>query len=149
MRKGMLSIDRGGKKPRKDIAKWDELLDYFDYFYNSDFPLSLPDGMSSSDAADILAAYSKAYVYSDDKDVWFARIKELCAPLGYSADVKAYKAAPDQYKGHVGDVSSVLRMAITGRFNTPDLHSIMQVLGGDEVTRRLHRALDWYNDQRQ
>lgn len=147
--KAMLSIDRGGKKPRKDIAKWDELLNYFDYFYNSDFPLSLPEGRTAADAAEILDAYCKVYCHADDKDAWFARIKELCAPLGYSPDVKAYKASPEQFKGHVGDVSAMLRMAVTGRFNTPDLHAILQVLGEEEVLRRLHRALDWCNDQRQ
>ena len=147
--KAMLSIDRTGKKPRKDIAKWDELMEYFDYFYNADFPLILPEGRSKADAAEILAAYCGVYRHDDDRDAWFARVKDLCAPLGYSPDVKAYKAAPDQFKGHVGDVSAVIRAAITGRLNTPDLHSILQVLGEEEVVRRLHRALDWCNDQRQ
>ena len=138
----MLSIDRGGKKPRKDIAKWNELFDYFDYFYNRDFPLAWPEGMDHAKAAPILRAYLDAYCHSDDKDAWFSRIKDLCEPLGYSPDVKAYKADPESFLGHVGDVSAVIRVAVTGRVNTPDLHAIMQVLGEQEVKDRLHRALE-------
>ncbi|MCL1951244.1 MAG: glutamate--tRNA ligase [Oscillospiraceae bacterium] len=127
----MFSIDRGGKKPRKDIARWGQVREAFSYFYDELFaPQPCP-------APEILRAYLPAYDPGDDKDAWFAKIKSLCAPLGYCPDVKAYKAGPDAWKGHVGDVSGAIRMALTGRENTPDLWAVMRVLGAERVRARL------------
>ena len=85
----------------------------------------------------VLEAYMPLMDCADDKDTWFGKMKDICEPLGMSPDVKAYKAAPDQFKGHVGDVSAVVRMAICGRRNTPDLHAIMALLGQEKCLRRL------------
>ena len=93
-------------------------------------------------AAEILTAYKEAYNPADSKDEWFTRIKALCEPLGYTPNVKEYKKNPDAYKGHVGDVSTVIRVAVTGRRNTPDLYSILQILGTETVLCRLQTALD-------
>ena len=68
-------------------------------------------------------------------------MKSICGGLGFSPDVKAYKANPDSFKGHVGDVSSVIRVAVTGRKNTPDLCSIMAILGKDEIEKRFDRFI--------
>ena len=78
---------------------------------------------------------------ADDKDTWFGKIKELCEPLGFTPNVKEYKKNPEAFKGHVGDVSTVIRLAVTGRKNTPDLHAIMTLLGQDTVTERLTAAM--------
>lgn len=140
--KGILSIDRDVPKPRKDIAKWSELKGYVSYFFDSLYApdMTLPERVPSDDAKKILAAFSDIYDDSDNKDIWFEKIKGLCEPLGYTPNVKEYKNKPGEFKGHVGDVSSVIRLAVTGRANTPDLHAIMKLLGKSRVTARINSA---------
>lgn len=129
----MFSIDRGGKKPRRDIARWNELRENIVYFYDDWFePQPAP--------PEILQAYLAAFDPADDKDAWFAKIKGICEPLGYCPEVKAYKADPAPWRGHVGDVSGAIRLAVTGRQNTPDLWAVMRVLGGQRVKNRLEMA---------
>ncbi len=134
----MVNIDREGAKPRKDIAKWEEVKEYFSYMFNEYYTPSfdLPENIAMEDAKAILSEYAKVYSPEDDKDVWFNKIKELCEPLGFTPNVKEYKQNPESFKGHVGDVSTVIRLALTGRKNTPDLHAIMKLLGKDEVIKR-------------
>lgn len=141
--RAMFSIDRGGKKPRKDLAKWNEVKDYFSYFFDDLFETSLaelPENITEELAVAVLDAYEAAYDPADDKEQWFERIKALCTPLGCTPNVKEYKQNPDAFKGHVGDLSTVIRVAVTGRRNTPDLFSIMQILGEDRVRARLRKA---------
>ncbi len=144
----MLGIDRDTPKPRKDIACWSEIKSYVSYFfpelYNRDY--SLPENITNEMAAEILTAYIDAYNADDSKDEWFARMKELCEPLGYTPNVKEYKKNPDAYKGHVGDLSTVVRVAVTGRRNTPDLYAIMALLGQEKVKERLNEALAFYKE---
>lgn len=144
----ILNIDRETPKPRKDIAKWSEVKDYISYFYNELYTpdFTLPDNISKQDAAQILTEYIKIVDASDDKDTWFDKIKSLCEPLGFTPNVKEYKKNPDAYKGHVGDVSTVIRIALTSRRNTPDLHAITALLGQAEVKARLESALKEYTD---
>ena len=93
-----------------------------------------------NDIDEILKLYvEKYYDENDDKQTWFNKIKELAGSLGYAKEVKEYKANPDAYKAHVGDVSTVLRVKLTGRTNTPDMYEIMQVLGKDSVQKRLSK----------
>ena len=139
----MLNIDREGPKPRKDIACFSEVKDYVSYFFNeiANLSIELPENITPDMAKEILDLYVEEYDASRDKDSWFAHIKEMCEKLGYTPNVKEYKKNPDAYKGHVGDVSTVIRLAVTGRKNTPDLYAIMQILGEDEVKSRLKKAL--------
>ena len=135
----MVNIDRESNKPRKDIAKWCEVKEYYSYMFNEYYVknFELPENIKMEDAKAILAEYIKVYDTNDDKDTWFNKIKELCEPLGFTPNVKEYKQNPENFKGHVGDVSTVIRLAVTGRKNTPDLYSIMKLLGKDEVIKRL------------
>ena len=144
--KAILNIDRENPKPRKDIAKWSEVKDYISYFFNEYYQAdyALPGNISPADAKAILEAYSKVYSLDDDKDTWFQKIKDLCAPLGFTPNVKEFKQNPDAFKGHVGDVSTVIRIALTSRRNTPDLYSIMGILGDGEIQRRLAEAAAAY-----
>lgn len=144
--KSVLSIDRGTAKPRKDIAVWSEVKDSVLYLYDELFTAdyTLPENIPASEAASILEAYLGVFDIADDKDVWFQKIKDLCEPLGYTPNVKEYKKNPDAFKGHVGDVSSVIRIAVTARRNTPDLHAIMQVLGKEKVLARITAAVNTY-----
>ncbi len=136
---GILSIDRDCPKPRKDIAMWSQVKDYIPYFYDELYhpEYFLPGSVTSEDAKAIIDKYIEIYDENDDKDAWFAKIKDMCAPLGFTPNVKEYKKNPELFKGHVGDVSSVIRIAVTSRTNTPDLCSIMKLLGRDKVIKRL------------
>jgi len=138
-----VNIDRENPKPRKDIAKWSEVKDYFSYLYKELYAAdyTLPENVSKEDAAAIAEKYLGEFSLADDKDQWFARIKDMCEPLGFTPNVKEYKKTPEAFKGHVGDVSTVNRIALTSRRNTPDLYSIMNLLGEDEIKARLNEAI--------
>lgn len=140
----MVNIDRESPKPRKDLAKWSEVKEYFTYMFEEYYTTCfyLPENIQKEDAKAILQSYQKVYSESDDKDVWFSKIKDLCEPLGFTPNVKEYKKNPELFKGHVGDVSTVIRLAVTGRKNTPDLCSIMKLLGKDTVKTRINAIVD-------
>ncbi|MBE6809870.1 MAG: glutamate--tRNA ligase [Ruminococcaceae bacterium] len=143
--KGMLSIDRDdAKKPRKDLAKWSEAKQYFAYFFDALYTPNhtLPENIDAADAKAFLAEYKKVYDVVDDRQAWFDKIKLVAPKLQFAAETKEYKANPDAYKGSAGDLSTILRIAITGRTNTPDLCSIMQVLGYDECIKRIDAMIE-------
>lgn len=145
----ILNIDRGNKKPRKDIAKWSDIPDYISYMYDETF---IPDytlcGNATADlAAKVLKIYENSFDINDDKDNWFERIKAICPKVGCTPNVKEYKQNPDAFSGHVGDVSTVIRVALTGRTNTPDLYSITKLLGKQRVAERLSKALKHYEEE--
>lgn len=146
---GMMALDRGGKKPRKDIAMWSQVRSYFSYMYPALYEkdYTLPENIDAADAAAILHDYSEVWSPADEKDVWFEKIKALCAPHGFTPNVKEYRQNPDAFKGHVGDVSTVIRIAVTGRTNTPDLCTILQLLGEETVHARLADAEAFYRAQ--
>ena len=143
----MLNVDRDTPKPRKDIACWSEVKDYISYYFDELFEntFEMPENITADMAKEILEAYIKAYNENDTKDEWFQRMKDLCEPLGYTPNVKEYKKNPEMFKGHVGDVSTVVRVAVTGRRNTPDLYSIMSLLGKEKVMERLNTALNHFS----
>lgn len=142
--KAILNIDRENPKPRKDIACWEEVEKYVEYFYNSLYSpdFTLPEHINRADAVEILTKYKEIYNENDTKEEWFNKIKELCTFCGYTPNVKEYKQNPDAFKGHVGDVSTVIRIAVTSRMNTPDLYYIMQILGKDEVMSRIDNMIE-------
>ncbi len=142
--KAILNIDRDNPKPRKDIARWEEVENYVSFFYNELYKAdnTLPEHINKEDAVEILTKYKEIYSPDDSKEEWFNKIKELCTVCGYTPNVKEYKQNPDAFKGHVGDVSTVIRIAMTSRTNTPDLYFIMQILGKDEVMRRIDNMIE-------
>ncbi len=141
--KNVFAIDRDVPKPRKDIAKWNEIKAYFSYMFNSLYVpcFDLPENIQKADAFAFLEEYKAVYDETDDKQAWFEKIKAIAPKLNFAAETKEYKANPENYKGSAGDLSTVLRLAITGRRNTPDLCSIMQVLGKEEVIKRINDTL--------
>ena len=142
----VFGIERGNKKPRKDIAKWSDVKENIEYMYDDKFlakeqeyPYQVIN--EKQDVDKILDLYmEKYYDENDDKQQWFDKIKALAGELGYAKEVKEYKANPDAYKAHVGDVSTVLRVALTGRTNTPDMYEIIQVLGKESIEKRFEVA---------
>ena len=138
--KSMLAIDRDdAKKPRKDIAKWSDAKEYFAYFFNDYYTPNhnLPENISALDAKAFLAEYKNVYDPADDRQGWFDKIKQIAPKLNFAAETKEYKANPEAFRGSAGDLSTVLRIAVTGRQNTPDLCSVMAVLGKDECFKRI------------
>lgn len=139
--KAILSIGRGGAKPRKDIAVWGEIKDYMNFFYDELCPKEYPfPPLPKEDIKAVLEQYPLLYDPADDPSAWFEKIKVLASKLGYASETKAYKKNPDQYKGHVGDISMILRVAVTMRQNSPDLCSVMSILGRETVSKRLSKA---------
>ena len=142
----VFGIERGNKKPRKDISKWSDVMYNIGYMYDDEFYGKVNEYpyqviSDKEDIAKILDLYiSKYYNESDDKQTWFDKIKELAVEMGYAGEVKEFKANPGMYKAHVGDVSTVLRVALTARTNTPDMYEIMQVLGKNRIAKRLEVA---------
>ena len=142
----VLGIERGNTKPRKDIAKWSDVKENIIYMYDDkflneeqDYPYQVIN--DQNDINKILDLYiEKYYNTEDDKQTWFNKIKELAGKMGYAEEVKEFKANPGMYKAHVGDISTVLRIALTGRTNTPDMYEIMQVLGKKSMQKRFEKA---------
>lgn len=146
----ILNIDRENKKPRKDIAKWSDIPEYLSYMYKETFEpcYELNGNATPALALKVLEKYKDIVNLDDDKDTWFGRMKELCPEVGCTPNVKEYKANPDAFEGHVGDVSTIIRVALTGRTNTPDLFSITALLGKDEVHNRLNAAINYYKEEK-
>ena len=144
----VLGIERGNAKPRKDIAKWSDVKENIIYMYDEKFfenSIEYPYKVISdkNDINKILKLYiEKYYNENDDKQTWFDKIKELSGEMGYAKEVKEFKANPGMYKAHVGDVSTVIRVALTGRTNTPDMYEIMKVLRKNSVIKRIEKAIE-------
>ncbi len=138
----VFGIERGNAKPRKDLAKWSDVKDTISYMYNDKFDKNAEFEYGKISDKEEITKITKLYIekyfnINDDKETWFNKIKNLAEELGYAREVKIYKAEPEKWPGHVGDISTVLRVTLTGRQNTPDLYEIMQVLGEDTIKDRL------------
>ena len=144
----VFGIERGNQKPRKDIAKWSDVMENIEYMYDESFNSQLHKDEyqvinDKEDIKKILKLYiEKYYDANDDKQTWFNKIKELAGEMGYAKEVKEFKANQGVYKAHVGDVSTVIRIALTKRTNTPDMYEIMKVLGKDRVISRLNNEIE-------
>ena len=140
----VLGIERGNVKPRKDIAKWSDVKYIISYMYDNKFDKNGEfEYQKISDETEINKIvkiyFEKYYDASDDKQTWFDKMKDLAESLGYAREVKEYKLNPENYPGHVGDISTVIRVKITGRSNTPDLYEILQVLGKERILKRVNK----------
>ncbi len=144
----VLGIERGNVKPRRDIGKWEDVKENIIYMYDNEFYKMNPkyefQKISQKDEIkNIITTYIEKYFnINDDKETWFNKIKDLSEEFGYARETKEYKQNPDSYKGHVGDVSTVIRICLTSRANTPDMYEIMKVLGSDSVIKRLKYAIE-------
>ena len=138
----ILAIGRGGKKPRKDLAVWKEAKDYMGFFYDEYLQTPVFDEkLSSATVADILNRFLDGFDYADDANTWFEKVKALTEAIGFTTDMKAYKADPAAFPGTVADVSAVIRMAVTGKTNSPDLYTVMQILGKERTEQRIRAAI--------
>ena len=138
----ILAIGRGGKKPRKDLATWKDAKDYMGFFY--DEYLEAPVFDEKFDKAvvkDVLTRFLGKFDIADDSGVWFEKVKELTNEIGFTTDMKAYKADPTAFPGTVADVSTFIRQAVTGKTNSPDLYTVMQILGYDRTVERIQAVI--------
>ncbi|MCH5187474.1 MAG: glutamate--tRNA ligase [Oscillospiraceae bacterium] len=140
---GMISIGRGDPKPRKDISHWKQSKEFYSFFFDELFRREdeFPENVSPEDRAEILRRYAEGYDHSDNQSQWFGKIRAIAEDMGYAPQPKLYKKNPEAYKGHVGDVSGVIRVAITGRQNSPDIWAVQQVLGEERSLNRIKNAL--------
>lgn len=140
--KRILRIGRGGKKPRKDIAVWTDVKPYMGFFYDELFKAEdeIPDGFDPADIKNILLDFAASYNVDNDSGEWFSGIKAIADKYGYASDMKAYRQNPSAFKGSVADVSMFIRVAVTGRLNSPDMYEVMQILGSERVVSRVKAA---------
>ena len=138
----ILDLGRNDAKPRKDFVSASQIFEFIQYFFDDYFTIaeSLPTEVSGQDAGVILSRYASTYSHSDDQGFWFEKIRAITADLGYAVKPKDYKNNPDQYKGHVGHVSTVIRLALVGRSQSPDLWEIQQILGEARTLQRIKKA---------
>ncbi|MBQ2274541.1 MAG: glutamate--tRNA ligase, partial [Clostridia bacterium] len=108
---------------------------------------TMPEKLDKKDCVTILREYIKAYKPTEDKNEWFTQIKDVCPAANFATDTKEYKQNPDAYRGNPGDASTIIRIALTGRQQTPDLCSIMNVLGYDKCIARLSSAADYLEEK--
>ena len=141
--KAILSIGRGGKKPRKDIAVWKEAKAYMGFFYDEYLEKPVFDQKFSADTVKTaLSKFLEKFDISDDSGVWFDKVKAITEEMGFTTDMKAYKADPDAFPGTVADVSTFIRQAVTGTTNSPDLYTVMQILGYDRTVARIKAVME-------
>lgn len=140
----IFAIGRGGKKPRKDIAIWSEVKDYVDLFFDELFKIhdGYPEEFDKALIKDILSNYLKTFDFNDDQNTWFNKIKDIAQTFGFASDMKLYKENPNDYKGSVADISMFIRIALTGKLNSPDMYTVIQILGNDRSTSRIQNMIN-------
>ena len=139
----ILDLGRDEKKPRKDLVYARQIMEFISYFYNQSFKIvdEVP-AEAEVDKVKILEEYLSSYNHADTQEEWFNKIREIATNLGYAAKPKDYKKNPDDYKGHVGHVSTVIRLALVGRAQSPDVWAIQQIMGEDMVKARINRMIE-------
>ena len=139
----ILAIGRGGKKPRKDLATWQEAKPYMGFFYDEYLEKPVFDNRFDNETIiRALSLFLERFDISDDSGVWFEKVKAITEDMGFTTDMKAYKADPSAFPGTVADVSSFIRLAVTGKTNSPDLYTVMQILGYDRTVQRIKDAIN-------
>jgi glutamyl-tRNA synthetase len=141
--KKIFNIERVNEKPRKDFVKWLDVAEHIEFFFDDFYKNSIKDGynfpdhITIEDVNSVLTSYIDVYDYSHDNDTWFATLKELSVKLGYAKNAKTFKKNPELYKGILSDVATIVRVALTNKVQTQDLHEVMQVMGEARVIERL------------
>ena len=139
----ILDLGRNDNKPRKDLIYGNQIFEFISYFFDDYFKIEDedPDNVSAEDAKHILERYLETYNHGDDQAEWFGKIRKIGEELGYAAKPKDFKKNPEQFKGHVGDVSTVIRIALMGRSMSPDIWEIQQILGEERTRDRIRNRI--------
>ena len=138
----ILDLGRHDARPRADLVYARQIMDFIAYFFDESFEIKdeYP-AEAAADAKAIIRSYLDGYDHSDDNEQWFGKIRQMAVDMGYAAKPKDFKKNPDDYKGHVGHVSTVIRIALMGRAQSPDVWAIQQIMGEDMVRARLEKAI--------
>ncbi|MDE5884082.1 MAG: glutamate--tRNA ligase [Oscillospiraceae bacterium] len=134
-----LNVGRTAKKPRKDLENWKQACEFMKFYYQETFAIQdeMPEEIDEATRKAVFAEYLKTYDHTDDSSQWFTKVKALTEKLGFAVKPKDYKKNPEQYKGNIVHVTNMLRIALTGRANAPDLWEVSHVLGEEIVRERL------------
>ncbi len=139
----ILAIGRGGKKPRKDLAVWKDAKAYMGFFYDEYLEAPVFDArFDKQTVAEALNRFLETFDIADDATAWFDKVKAITTDMGFTTDTKAYKADPTAYRGTVSDISTMIRLAATGKTNSPDLYTVMQILGKERTVQRIQNVLN-------
>ena len=140
----LLSVGREDKNPRKDLIYCEQIFEFIHYFFDEFYTMedSYPENIDETEAKTLLKDYLESYKHDDDQSEWFNKIREIAISHGYAAKPKDFKKNPELYKGHVGDVSTVVRLAIVGRTTSPDVWSLQQIMGEDKVKKRIRNVIE-------
>ncbi len=140
----ILGIERGGDKPRKDYEKYSDVKELTSFFYDSDFMALKVEEMpfntekfSKDLIKQVLSAYKARLNLDISEEEWFNEVKKLSVDFRFADNVKEWKKNKDAYPGHVGDIAEMIRIAITGRRQSPNLYSVLKVIGIDSVKARI------------
>lgn len=140
--KKILAIGRGGKKPRKDLAVWKDAKPYMGFFYDAYLESPVFDEkFDKAVVVDVLNRFLQKFDIADDSAAWFDKVKAITNDIGFTTDMKAYKADPAAFPGTVADVSTFIRLAVTGQVNSPDLYTVMQILGKERTVARIQNTI--------
>jgi len=138
----ILAIGRGGKKPRKDLAVWKDAKEYMGFFYDDYLQAPVFDEkFDKAVIADALNRFLACFNIGDDSNTWFEKVKTITTDMGFTTDMKAYKADPAAFPGTVADISTFIRQAVTGKTNSPDLYTVMQILGYERTVSRIKAVI--------
>lgn len=140
----ILDLGRDGNKPRKDFVSAGQMFEFISYFFDDYFTREdeLPEEVPADVAVEALERYLAEYDHSDDQSGWFDKIREMSVEMGYAAKPKDYKKHPEEYKGHVGHISTAVRIAVMGRSQSPDVWEIQQILGEERTRARISEYID-------
>ncbi len=140
----IFAIGRGGKKPRKDLATWADAKAYMGFFFDEFYKIEdkIPESFDRADIKSALEKFLLTFDINDDMNTWFEKVKVITEELGFTSDMKAYKADPTSFKGSVADISMFIRVAVTGKCNAPDLYTVMQILGAECTKARINHMLE-------
>ena len=142
--KKIIGIGRSDKKPRKDLISCSQIFEFIDYCFDKTYTIkdSLPDEIEPDDAKIILLKYMETLDFNDDKEQWFDKVKAICEKNNYAVKMKDYKKTPENYKGSIAHLTTVIRLSYTGRANSPDIWEIANALGETKVRNRILKYID-------
>ena len=136
-----LDIERNGKRPRKDIATYKDVKSESMYMFNEYFYKDKEKTYKEIDKAgidvELLHKYLEVFDEHDDNDTWYSKIQNLATENNYAPSTKEYKASPESYKGHIGNICEMIRHVVTGKNQTPNLSNILNILGREEISKRI------------
>ena len=138
-----IDVGRSGDRPRKDLVNWKQAKEFLSFYYDETFRYEspFPENVDATDRKEIAKRYLDTLDFADDKDTWWQKVKDIAEDMGYALQPKKYKKNPELYKGSITDVSNVIRIALTGRANSPDIYEISRVLGEERASARVQALL--------